>query len=270
MPRCSCLVACVVSFMPLHGRAAASPDFAHSLSQMAAHRAVYQLKLGGSPKGDVVAATGTMAYEVIDACDGWTTQQRLSMDVTNNDGQTVRMISDYSTWEAKNGSRLRFRVRQTTDTAVTMQLAGEADVGANGAVGAIHYTQPKPTTLPMAAGTLFPMAHTAHIMALAQSGQKFITLPLFDGSSDSGAEDTFVVVTGSLTPATAKYPSLSRLASDNVNVSFFDHDSNGEQPDYAVAMRYWTNGVADDLNMNFGDFSMKGTLAEFTPAPHAC
>ena len=266
----SCLLAGVVSLVPLHGQAASSPDFTHSLSQMAAHRALYQLTLSGSPKGDVVAATGTMAYEVIDACDGWTTQQRLSMDVTNNDGQTVRMISDYSTWEAKNGSRLRFRVRQTTDTAVTMQLAGEADVGSSGAVGAIHYTQPKPATVPMAAGTLFPMAHTAHIMALAQSGQKFMSLPLFDGSSDSGAEDTFVVVTGSLTPAAVRYPALSALPSDNVNVSFFDHDSNGEQPDYAVAMRYWTNGVADDLNMNFGDFSMKGTLAQFTPAPHAC
>jgi hypothetical protein len=250
--------------------AASSPDFSRALAQMAAHRAVYKLTLDSSPNQAVTAATGTMTYEVIDACDdGWATQQRLLMDITNTDGQTVRMISDYSTWEAKNGSKLRFRVRQTTDTAVTLQLAGEADFAPNGA-GVIHYTEPKPNTLQLAPGTLFPMAHTAHIMALAQSGKKFITLPLFDGSSDTGAEDTFVVVTGSIAPGPFKYPSLSKLPSDTVNVSFFDHDSNGEQPDYAVAMRYWINGVADDLKMNFGDFTMDGKLTQFTPSAHPC
>jgi len=249
--------------------AASSPDFTAALAQMAAHRATYKLTLDSSPNNAVTAATGSMNYEVLDSCDGWATQQRLLMDITNSDGQTVRMISDYSTWEAKNGSKLRFRVRQTTDTAVTLQLAGEADFTPNGG-GVIHYTEPKPSTLQLAPGTLFPMAHTAHIMALAQSGKKFITLPLFDGSSDSGAEDTFVVITGSQSPGPFKYPALSKLPSDTVNVSFFDHDSNGEQPDYVVAMRYWTNGVADNLKMNFGDFTMDGELVQFTPAAHPC
>jgi hypothetical protein len=203
---------------------ASSPDFSRALSQMAAHRATYRLTFDNSPKNDVIAATGTMNYEVLDACDGWATQQRLLMDVTNSDGQTVRMISDYSTWEAKDGTKLRFRVHQTTDTAVTLELAGEADVAPGGG-GVIHYTEPKPNTIAMANGTLFPMAHTAHIMALAQTGHKFITLPLFDGSSDSGAEDTFTVVTGASSPTPYKYPSLSTLPSDQVSVSFFDPDS---------------------------------------------
>ena len=248
--------------------AAASPDFTQSMAKMAAHRATYALRLDSSAKDAVVAATGTMDYEVIDSCDGWATQQRLLMDVTNNDGQTVRMVSDYSTWEAKNGSKLRFRVRQTTDTAVTLQLAGEADFGPGG--GVIRYTEPKASTLKLAAGTLFPMAHTAHIMALAQAGQRFITLPLFDGSSDAGAEDTFVVVTRTNRPSATTFPVLSPLPSDRVNVAFYDHDSKGDQPDYQVAMRYWTNGVADDLKMNFGDFTMAGKLTRFTPAAHPC
>jgi hypothetical protein len=254
--------------VPRLAQAANSPDFAKSLAQMAAHKALYTLTLDASPKGAVVAANGTMSYEVIDSCDGWATQQRLAMDVTNSDGQTVRMVSDYSTWEAKNGSRLRFHVRQTTDTAVTLQLAGEADIAPGG--GVIHYTEPKPDTVKLAAGTLFPMAHTAHIMALAQSGQKFITLPLFDGSSDTGAEDTFIVITRSIAASPFKYPALAPLPSDDVNVSFYDHDSNGEAPDYAVAMRYWTNGVADDLKMDFGDFIMAGKLTQFSPTAHPC
>jgi hypothetical protein len=265
------LCACLLALGSVSARAASGvPDFAHAVSDLAAHKAVYKLTLDGGPTNTVVAATGTMDYQVIDACDGgWVTEQRLLMDVTNADGQTIRMVSDYSTWEAKDGSKLRFRVRQTNDTAVTMVLAGEADFGARGP-GTIHYTEPKVSTMTMKRGTLFPMAHTAHIVALAQSGEKFITLPLFDGSSDAGPEDTFAVVTGRTPPGHDQYPSLAKLPSDQVHVAFYDHDSSGEQPDYAVAMRYWINGVADDLKMNFGDFTVDGKLTNFTPAEHHC
>ena len=34
-------------------------------------------------------------------------------------------------------------------------------------------------------------------------------------------------------------------------------------------MRYWENGVAAALNMDFSDFAVNGKLSEFTmPAPH--
>ncbi len=55
---------------------------------MAAHRAVYKLSLDTS-RGDVTAATGQMNYEVADSCDGWATQQRLAMNITNRDGQDI-------------------------------------------------------------------------------------------------------------------------------------------------------------------------------------
>jgi hypothetical protein len=262
-------LAVAVSLVAVPAMAASSPDFSASLAHMAAHHAVYQLSFGGSPNNSVLAATGNMDFEVLDSCDGWATQQRLVMDVTNDQGQTMHMVSDYSTWEAKNGKMLRFRVRQTTDSAVTSEVAGEADLNATG-TGVIRYTQPKPDTMVLPRGTLFPIAHTAHIMALAQAGRKFITLPLFDGSSDSGAEDTFVVVTGEKGPGSDPYPALAALPSDRVSISFYDHDSDGEQPDYAVAMRYWTNGVADDLAMDFGDFTMNGKLVKFTPGLHPC
>jgi len=42
------------------------------------------------------------------------------------------------------------------------------------------------------------------------------------------------------------------------------------EPDYEVSLRYWENGVADDLDMDFGDFVMSGKLAEFKLLPHRC
>ena len=249
-------------------QAAGRADWTRALSGMAAHHATYRLTLDGPPNNRVVAATGTMDYEVLDSCDGWATEQRLMMDVTDIDGRTARMASVYSTWEAKNGSKLRFHVRQTTNDQVTSELAGIADDGPSG--GDIHYTEPTAKTLKLAAGTLFPMAHTAHIVALAGAGEKYFPLPLFDGSSDAGAEDTFVVVTNVADARPNRFSTLAALPSDKVNISFFDHGSNGEEPDYAVSMRYWVNGVADDLRMNFGDFSMDGTMVSFKPGAHPC
>ncbi len=67
-----------------------------------------------------------MGYEVIDACDGWAVRQRLAMTLTNTDGQDIQMVSDYATWESKDGLKFRFHMKQTTDSAVTSQTDGDA------------------------------------------------------------------------------------------------------------------------------------------------
>ncbi|HEY7581583.1 MAG TPA: cell envelope integrity EipB family protein [Acetobacteraceae bacterium] len=236
----------------------------------AAHRAIYNLTLNASRGGDVVAARGTMGYEVIDACDGWAVRQRLSMTLTNSEGQDIQMVSDYATWEAKDGLKFRFHMKQTTDTAVTSQTDGDARLEGPGGAGQAHYTVPEDTTKPLPAGTLFPMAHTSAILAAAQAGKKFVALPLFDGTDDSGAEDSSIVVLDWKKPEPNKYPLLASLPSTRVRLAFFDHSSTGETPTYQVGMRYWENGVADNLQMDFGDFVMDAKMTDLTPLPHKC
>src|SRR5580698_7986344 len=135
-----------------------------STSAMAAHKALYTLTLSQAKGGDVIAARGTMGYEVTDACDGWAVRQRLKMTITNADGQDIEMTSDYATWESKNGLKFRYHVRQTTDEAVTSQTDGEALLPKVGSAGEAHYTSPHDLTSPLPAGTVFPMAHTAAII----------------------------------------------------------------------------------------------------------
>ena len=90
-------------------------------------------------------------YKVLDTCEGWATRQRLQMTITNRDGQDIEMLSDYTTWKSKDGLRLRFRMRQTTETAVTSEVAGEASLEPNGEQirpGALHGTQAMTKDLP--------------------------------------------------------------------------------------------------------------------------
>ncbi len=239
-------------------------------SGLIAHKALYTLTLDTAKSGDVIAAHGTMGYEVTDACDGWAVRQRLTMTVTNADGQDVQMSSDYATWESKDGLRFRYHMRQTTDTAVTSQTDGDASLASAGGSGEAHYSSPHDSTSKLPPGTLFPMAHTAAIIAAARDKKHFLSLPLFDGTDDSGVEDSFIVILDWKPPASSRWPVLALLPSTLVHLSFFDHGPAGVTPTYEVTMRYWENGVANDMKMNFGDFVMNAKMKEFAPQPRRC
>jgi hypothetical protein len=256
------IAAFVLCAAPLAVRAADVP--------LAAHRASYKLSLESSHNGDVTSASGTMTYEVLDACDGWAVHQRLQMLLTNRDGQDINMVSDYTTWESKDGLKLRFHMRQTTEDAVTSEVSGEASLEKPGGPGTVTYTLPQAGTRALPAGTLFPTAHTEAILAAAKAGKKFVAVPLFDGTNPTGAQDSTIAIAPWGSPATTKYDLLKTMQSGRVRIAFFDRDSTNQNSDYEVAMRYWENGVADDLSMDFGDFVMSGKLAEFTPLKPAC
>jgi hypothetical protein len=254
----------------LAATSAPSPGPGSATSALIAHRALYNLTMASAKSGDVIAAHGTMGYEVTDACDGWAVRQRLRMTITNSEGQDIEMASDYTTWESKDGLKFRYHMRQTTDTAVTSQTDGEATLEKTGGPGQARYTSPHDSTSALPGGTVFPMAHTAAIIAAARDKKHFISLPLFDGTDENGVEDSFIVVLDWKQPMPTKWPALSALPSTRVHLSFFDHGAAGITPTYEVAMRYWENGVADDMKMDFGDFVMDAKMKEMTPQPHKC
>lgn len=259
-----------LSAQPVAAASAPAPAALQSSGALLAHRALYTLSLAKAKGGEVVAARGTMGYEVTDACDGWAVRQRLRMTITNAEGQEIEMASDYTTWEAKDGLKFRYHVRQTTDTAVTSQTDGEAFLQKTDGPGQAHYTSPHDDTARLPSGTVFPMAHTAAIIAAARDKKRFLNLPLFDGTDENGIEDSFIIILDWKPPAPNKWPLLSALPSTRVHLSFFDHKGVATTPSYEVGMHYWENGVADEMNMDFGDFVMSAKMKEFTPQPHRC
>ena len=238
-----------------------------SAVELAAHKALYDLTLA-SARGDVTGASVTMSFEVGDACDGWTAHQQLAMTVTNRDGQDIDMLSDYTTYEAKDGTALRFKSRQTTEQAVTSEVAGDATLSPAG--GEARYTTPETATKPLPKGTRFPMAHTEAIITAAMEGKKFIELPLFDGTGPDGAQDSSVAISSWTGPQPGKWHDLDGLSSGRVHIAFFERGASAQQPEYEVSMRYWENGVADDLMMDFGDFVMRGKLKALVMAKKGC
>jgi opacity protein-like surface antigen len=269
------MVAAMPHLSPILGLAlvAACAATTVAAADLASHRAAYRLTLEvARSASDVQGAEGAMLYEAVDQCDAWTVRQRFSLTVTARSGATYAMGSDYVTWEAKDGSRLRFRLRQTTDGAVTQSIAGEAR-RTPGAAGSIRYTEPAEDEVPLPAAALFPMAHTARVLDAAAAGQRVFAAPVFDGTVTEGAQDTNAAITARLDPGAAngtRWAPLAALASFRMRIAFFETGSSTGQPDYEVAMRYWTNGVGDELSMDFGDFTVAGAMSELEMLPDQC
>ena len=87
---------------------------------------------------------------------------------------------------------------------------------------------------------------------------------------DAGVEDSSVVILDWKQPFQTPYPALSALPSTRVRLAFFDRSGNTSTPSYEVGMRYWENGVADNLQMDFGDFAMNAKISEFNVLPRKC
>jgi hypothetical protein len=230
---------------------------------IAAHHAAYVLTLKSSQDQGVLSASGTMTYDITDACSGYTTSQRLVINLTNRDARDVTMVSDYAIFETKDGTKLSFHTRQTTSGTVTEQLDGTATLDRSGGAGHADFTTPQRKRVALPEGTLLPNAHTLAILQAASTGKRFLSMPLFDGTGEDGAQDTFVTIEGWQPPHTAQWTALAALPSARVHVAFFDRDQGTEMPNYEIGMRYFGNGVADDLAMNFGDFVMAGKLTVF-------
>ncbi|MBO1081030.1 EipB family protein [Roseomonas haemaphysalidis] len=251
----------------------ATPPAAEGAAAMAPHRAAYRLTLDRArPDGQVSSASGAMLFEVRDACDGWTTRQRLSLRILDRAGDTVETSSDYSTWESKDGQRLRFTLTQSAQGAVTQRISGEATLNGDKG-GTATYEQPEAQQVTLPPGTILPMAHTIRTLAMARAGEKMLVTPLFDGTSADGAQDsTTLLQNWTPAPGQARFPLLAQ-PSARMRIAFFDRGAaaaGAGTPEYEVGLRYFANGVADEMKMDFGDFTLDGKVEELAPLPHDC
>ncbi len=255
----------------------AGPAAAEPALPFVGQDAFYRLRLKAPGLSDVVAGSGQMGYEVIDACNGWAVRQRLEMTLIDGDGSVTRTVSDYATWEAKNGLAFRFHTVDMTDGEVDDRLDGEAHLDRPGGPGEVTYTSPKQKTVALPPHTMFPMWQTEAIIRSAEAGRKFIAMPLFDGTGEDGASLSSIAIDGWDPPSAARaaarpgqFPALAKLPSTRVHVAFFSRKPDAMLPDFEIAMRYFLNGVADGLVMNFGDFTMQGRLAHLAILPGHC
>jgi hypothetical protein len=233
--------------------------------------AYYDLSLSKVRTHDVTGATGAMRFSVVDGCSGWGTTQHMTLLIRNADGSLNKTVTDYVTWETKDAKTLTFTLQERdNDGKLVIDDAGTATHTGTDGTGTVIYTTPAGRLLNLPPGTLFPMAHTAALLAAGTAGQKFIAVPLFDGTSGSGAQSTFVAVLGHHGPEKSGFPDLSKFSSTDVDIAFFDRQNADENPNFRSQMRYYDDGVATGILLDFGDFVMRGKLTKLIIPPSEC
>jgi hypothetical protein len=115
---------------------------------------------------------------------------------------------------------------------------------------------------------LFPTQHSFALIAAARTGQGLFQARVYDGS-EKGQKvyDTTAFIGTEVQPGSdpkleqvAKDKGLGELASWPVSIGYFEAKGGDLTPSYQIDFRLYENGVSRDLLIDYGDFSIHGTL----------
>jgi hypothetical protein len=245
-----------------------------SAVEIAPHRALYRLSLASTKSGGgVLGASGAMAYEWGETCDGWTVQQRFRLRLEYAEQDNVEVSSTLVTWESKDGLRYRFNERRLRNGDLDEEIKGDAKLDGKDKGGTADFTKPEAARVTLPTGTLFPTAHTVLLIERAQAGEQFVSRQVFDGATVENAGQITAVIGPELKPGPAskneklpKSPLLDR-PSWRVRLAFFPANGKSEQPDYELGMRLLDNGVSQDMLLDYGDYVIRATLDDIEALP---
>jgi hypothetical protein len=242
-------------------------------TNLAAHLATYSMKLTkASQSSGVVAVKGAMNYAFTDACNGWTVENRTTMTLSHGDGDEVDTTWTFVTWESKDGLKYRFRVQSTRDGDLVEEIQGQATLDGPGLGGKAVFSKPEKKTVKLPKGTLFPNAHTLLLLDQAKKGVRVLSRVVFDGASlDSPHEVNAVIGPAIASPASVgageiDNPLLKR-PSWRSQMAFFPLSGKEGTPSYEVSLRYFDNGIAQDVDQDFGNFAVRAKIETIEPLP---
>jgi len=241
---------------------------------IAPHRAVYQMSLASAKSGSgLVSASGALAFEWGDGCDGWTVEQRYKLTLVFSQAAEVEIVTNFATWESKDGLKYRFKVRKTKNGKAEADVAGEAHLAGAGQAGKAAFTSPEKTVMDLPAGTIFPTEHTLVLLRQALADKTLVKRVVFDGATPDGAAEVNALIGRKLAAGQAGAEPLLARPGWYMRMAYFNIDKAAAQglgePDYEIGMELQDNGIARAIKLDYADFSIKGTLekVELLPKP---
>jgi hypothetical protein len=241
--------------------------------KIAPHRAIYNMSLASVKNGsNITGVSGKMMFEWSDVCDGWAVQQHLQLHFSYAQGDESDVTSTVISWESKDGKRYNFNVRRVADGKQTDLFRGKAVMNDDG--GLVTYSEPKDKSTKLTKDSIFPSAHTEVLIRKAEAGDKLFTRRVFDGSDEEGVSDISAFI-GPQQADTVKAESDPKLKNNPlldqpawpVRMAFFKLETETGEPDYEMNLTLLKNGVARDMQLDYGDFSVSGTLTDIEPLP---
>ncbi|WP_167730262.1 DUF1849 family protein [Terasakiella sp. SH-1] len=209
-------------------------------------------------------ADGVLRYKFRNTCEGWTVEHQSAMHMEYENQQQAQMTWNYTSWESRDGQRMRFRSRTKHNGVVSENQRGEArkEEGKTIAI----YAEPNGRREVMPAETLFPTTHLRHSLQQAQKGLSVFSSPYFDGSG----QETFYEVDSVMTPYKGQPvlevngQKLVKQKTWDMQLSFHLPKSQNSVAEMEIGARYRLDGVSTRLVQDYGDFVLEGQLVELT------
>ncbi len=243
------------------------PNFvsAAAAAELLPHRALYTLKLGRQRAGSAVAAAeGALAVEVSETCDAWLGTQRLRLTIFRNQGGDAESDNSFTSWESKDGLRYRFRVRNRLNGKIQDDYSGSAELKGPGEGGVARFLPPVDKEFELPRGTMFPTAHLAALIDAAAKGARTFFRTVFDGATTDGPHQINAIISEqNPVRSVALLGEAGNRPSWNMRWAFFVLSSDSAEPDYELEARVYDNGVVEEVTLDYGDFTVVGTLQKF-------
>lgn len=269
----------VAALVLLQTAAPARPSASSEAVKLAPHRAVYDMTLGEARSGSGISSiSGRMVFEFTGAaCKGYTLNMRLVTQLSDRDGQSRVTDLRSSTLEKGDGSAFRFNSTQYLDEKLNETVSGEALRTSDGGA-TVKITKPSPSTRSLPAGVMFPSQHSIAVLNAAKAGRTPLQATVFDGSENGEKLYDTSAFIGKPLPAghrseekhVANDEVLEQLTSWPVTISYFERGAKGDTtPAYELSFRLYGNGVSRELQIDYGDFVLRGALRSLDILPAA-
>jgi len=234
------------------------------------HRAVYEMTTETrNQRSEVASVRGALSFEWGETCDAWLVNQRFDADFVYASEGGRRISWSYATWESKDGESYRFTLRKRLDGVLDEELRGFAIVDPDGGPGSVDFDLPQDIEIDLPEGTVFPTDHSLRMIRAAQAGETFLLLNQFDGSElDAGAEVNVVI--GKPAAADAHRTLDSDLLDARawpMRLAYFPYGTSESVPEHEQSLLIQENGVVRTILLDYGDFTVRGTLRELEALP---
>lgn len=236
-----------------------SPADAASLQP---HIAAYRLSLAAGQKSGspLIEVRGGLVIEWRLACDGWLSRQRLAFVGMLEEGGNLSHDVRFSSWEALDGTRMRYSYRSYSDDQLQDDFRGEAWLKAADG-GVATFTSPEAEEIQLPPGTVFPTAHIQEVLERARAGERFVSHQVFDGAGfDALTQITSVIgQPRMLEPLAGQDGDPGRAWP--ISMAYYGVDASSDTPKFEATFLLGENGILRDVALlDYGDFQLDATL----------
>lgn len=241
------------------------------IAEMVPHRAVYDITLGAtSDAAGITDVRGRLVFEFNGSqCDGYSQNLRFVMSITNREGTTTLSDLRTTTWEDAEGAAFQFDIQNLENQQPSETTKGTAKRDEGGRL-AVALTKPAATSLDFPEPALFPLQHTAQLIAAAKRGDISFEANVYDGSDFGQKFFRTTAVIGKSGPGDetelagiANSDRLKGQMSWPVTIAYFNAAAGqGEGiPEHEMIFRVYQNGVIRSVKLDYGTLRLDGKLS---------